>query len=351
MSDAQNTVTLLTPAGVGAIAVVRICGPSAHATLSRCFSQGCDTLNRCVHGHLLDNDRVIDDIVVVRIAPDVFDLNTHGGTWVVRSVIELFVRHGFAVTEDAPDPGDTTLQREIAGGMRLVTTAAGLLMLQVQEALWKLLRTDHKLGKDVLPALREALCNRALERMLHPPRVAIVGPANVGKSTLANQLFGTARSITADVPGTTRDWVGELANVDELPVMLIDTPGMRETADAIEHAAIHASSRQVEQSEMAVVVIDGTRTLEEQRAILKKFYGATIVVNKSDQPPGKGIEFVEGIHTVATTGEGVDKLRKAIVKFFCGRSIIQVMTPSIWTSRQREIVERALDDITALDEL
>ena len=56
--------------------------------------------------------------------------------------------------------------------------------------------------------------------------VAIVGPPNVGKSTLANRLFGQARSITADQPGTTRDWVGGVADIVGLAVTLVDTPGV-----------------------------------------------------------------------------------------------------------------------------
>jgi tRNA modification GTPase len=351
MSRYRNTVTLLTPPGVGAIAVVRICGPDTAAALGKHLSRTADTPNRCVHGNLTDGDRVIDDIVVVRIAPDVFDLNTHGGTWVVRSVIELFVRHGFIVTEESPEPEDSLLQQEIVASLRNATTSAGLRMLQVQESLWKQVQIGARLGKDVLPILRNALSDRTLDRLLHPPRVAIVGPANVGKSTLANQQFGTNRSITADVQGTTRDWVGALANIDDLPVMLLDTPGIRATADAIEHAAIHASGRQIEQSEMIVVVIDATRTLDEQRELLEKFHGATIVVNKSDQAPAMGIEFVGGIHTVATTGEGVDTLRDAIKMFFCGSSVPKLTAPSIWTARQREIVERAIDDLSALEVL
>src|SRR6185503_2714425 len=95
--------------------------------------------------------------------------------------------------------------------------------------------------------------------MLHPPRVAIVGEANVGKSTLANQLFAQERSITADLPGTTRDWVGEVANVDGLPVTLVDTPGVRETADEVEREAIARSGEQVAAADLILLVLDATR--------------------------------------------------------------------------------------------
>jgi tRNA modification GTPase len=135
-------------------------------------------------------------------------------------------------------------------------------------------------------------------------------------------------------------------------VMLIDTPGIRATHDAIEQAAIHASSRQIEQSEMILLVIDATRPLAgEQREMLSRFANATVVVNKSDRPFANGIETVAGIHTIATTGNSVDELRRAIVAFFCGSDSIRLDRPSVWTSRQRAIIERALDDIAVLREL
>ena len=100
-----------------------------------------------------------------------------------------------------------------------------------------------------LPAI---LADRSLWWLLHPPRVAIVGRPNVGKSTLANQLFARERSITADLPGTTRDWVGELADVNGLAVMLVDTPGLRDAADPIERAAIAGARGQIAAADLVV---------------------------------------------------------------------------------------------------
>src|SRR5204863_10052028 len=131
-------------------------------------------------------------------------------------------------------------------------TEPGVRMLLAQPAAWQ----DFIASRPSPDSTRRVLDDRCLSRLLHPPRVAIVGAPNVGKSTLANQLFAQRRSITADVPGTTRDYVGEIANIDGLPVMLFDTPGVRDTADPIEAAAIEHSSDVVRDADLILLVMD-----------------------------------------------------------------------------------------------
>ena len=109
------------------------------------------------------------------------------------------------------------------------------------------------------------------------------GAPNVGKSTLANQLFAQQRSITADLPGTTRDWVGEMANIDGLPVMLVDTPGVRETSDAIEREAIERSGavRWSGRTWSWWSWISRTRS-DDQHELIDRNRDALLVANKSD---------------------------------------------------------------------
>src|SRR5687767_4568879 len=136
--------------------------------------------------------------------------------------------------------GETVLEREVEAYLAVARTELAMRTLLDQERLWG----EWVEGRREVDA-SVVLADRSLYWLLHPPRVAIVGVPNVGKSTLANQLFAQERSITADVAGTTRDWVGEIANVDGLAVMLVDTPGVRETADDIERKAIEGSAGQV----------------------------------------------------------------------------------------------------------
>ena len=101
-----------------------------------------------------------------------------------------------------------------------------------------------------------------MRRLLNPATVAIVGPPNVGKSTLANALFGQERSIVADIPGTTRDWVGGTADLAGLPVVLVDTPGQRVTSDAIEREAIALSRTPIASADLILMVSDATQPEE-----------------------------------------------------------------------------------------
>jgi len=198
----------------------------------------------------------------------------------------------------------------------------------------------------------DLLRDRSLYWLLHPPRVAIVGVPNVGKSTLANQLFAQERSITADLPGTTRDWVGEIANVEGLAIMLVDTPGLRDTGDAIEREAIELGRGEVRRADLVVVVLDLTQAPDAQRDLMRAHPDALQVVNKSDRgSTWEAPDSVRVLQTVATTGKGVDTLRNAIKQEFLGTAELETNRPRWWTERQRKILERALGDPHALNEL
>jgi tRNA modification GTPase len=335
----QNLAGLLTPPGVGAIAVVRLHGPAVGTFLQSCFSKSA-VANRCVHGELRDGETVIDDPVVV-LAPDgrSVDLNLHGGTWVVQACLDLAQRHGFCVITDPSPPipfsmleGASELENEIFAYLPLATTETALRVLLAQSAAWRDLDapglTDGQREK--------LLTDRSLHWLLHPPRVAIVGIPNAGKSTLANQLFGSQRSITADLPGTTRDWVGEITNLDGLAVMLVDTPGIRGSDDEIEMQAIERAQEQVQTADAAVLVLDATRLDDpSQLALLKRFPDAILVLNKVDVI--KPVAGDDSIQIIATIGAGIDAVRSAIRRRFQCEAI-DLNTARCWTERQRKFV-------------
>ncbi len=306
MSDVTRAILLTSP-GAAAIAVVRLVGPRAGEFLAMHFSKPAPE-NRCVHGILRDGDRELDDpVVVVSHNARVVDLNLHGGAWVVQSVLETARREGFEIHVDSrvvPEwavDADDPIERDVLAYLPLARTELAIRALLAQPKAWR----EH----------RELLDpnDRSLWWLLHPPRVAIVGAPNVGKSTLANQLFAQERSITADLPGTTRDWVGEIANIDGLAVMLVDTPGVRETSDAIEREAIDRSREEVRRADLVVLVLDASMPLEPQQRLIDAHRDAIRVINKSDRD---AVWSGEGIKTVATKGVGVDELRKAILKHF-----------------------------------
>jgi tRNA modification GTPase len=345
---------LMTPSGSAGIAVVRLAGPMTGDFLQAHFSKPAQ-LSRCVHGEISQGGRVIDDAVVVRVSETVIDLNLHGGPWIVQSVFELAQRSGFVVFRYPALPlpvaatdAASTLEGEVLSHLPLARTELGVRALLAQPAAW-----SDLISKTPQPdPLRRILADVTLECLLHPGRVAIVGAANVGKSTLANQLFARERSITADVPGTTRDWVGEIANIDGLPVMLLDTPGLRATEDPIEAEAIRRSGGEVEKADLTVLVIDASRPLiGEQAELLKRFPRAIRVVNKVDKCGGWDIEELCALQTVATVGTGTEALRRRIVFDLCREEPIQVHRPRCWTERQREIIGLAIKDPSKIQDI
>lgn len=327
---------LLTAPGAAAIAVVRMDGPEVPSFLATHFSRS-PVISKPVHGEIREGERVIDDPVVALLSETQADVCLHGGAWVVHAFLELVRRSGFEIIDPTDGPlqemavaGETEIDREVAAYLPLARTELALRVLLAQPAAWR-----GSAGFDS----QWMLADRALYWLLHPPRVAIVGTANVGKSTLANQLFARERLITADLPGTTRDWVGEIADINGLAVLLVDTPGVRETTDPLEQQAIRLSKPVVEQADLVILVLDPTQPVEpQQSALLARFTDAIKVVNKSD----RGSLPIDGaIKTVAVSGRGIDQLRQRIAAYF-GCDEIEIDRPRVWTERQRK--ELATDE-------
>jgi tRNA modification GTPase len=337
-----NRAMLLTPSGAAAIAVIRIVGELVIPLLRSNFSKPVGPM-RCVHGDLRDDaGQVIDDAVVVLHEDGVTaDLNIHGGPWVVESLLELLRREGFETPQSAIGvvDGGTLMEREVAMDLRLARTEQGVRMLLAQPTAWRKFVASGPTSE----MIRFVLDDRCLLHLLRPPRVAIVGAPNVGKSTLANRLFEQDRSITADLPGTTRDWVGEIANLDGLPVMLVDTPGLRETNDPIERSAIARSLDVVERADLIVQVLDATGEFDQRVSA-----AALIVANKLDRAVHPGWRY--DIGAVATTGQGIDELRREIRKRL-GCDDLTPNRPRWWTARQRNALASALDGEANLDSL
>jgi small GTP-binding protein len=335
----SNSAMVLTPkpgAAGAAIAVVRIRGPRVPDFLARCFSK-IARAGKCVHGELRDNGEIIDDpVVVISDAGDWADICLHGGPWIVASTLELCRREGFSILEtkiglpvEALDDATDVWEREMLMHLPQALTPPALRMLLNQPTLW---REAIKGPLDAAAILED----QTLWRLLHPPQIAIVGEPNVGKSTLANWLFGAERSITANVPGTTRDWVGEMADIAGMPALLLDTPGHRETDDAIERAAIVASEKKIAQSDLIIIVLDATR----QPQILLPVTGKKItVVNKIDQPVAWDFHAANAVEISAKTGHGIDKLHSAIHREM-GITDWDEHRLRWWTDPQRVLLEK-----------
>ncbi len=334
----------LTSAGPAALAVVRLLGPGVGPFLRRRFSRPV-VVGRAVHGLLRDaQGQTIDDPVAVLCDSHKADLTLHGGPWVIRSALSLAERDGFRVLPADGQPLATgarsCLEEEVFLRLPGAPTPAAVRMLLAQPDAW----TGLARRGDVAEC-RAVLADPSGRWLLSTPTVAIVGPPNVGKSTLANRLFGQARSITADAPGTTRDWVGGVADVGGLAVTLVDTPGVRRTSDPIEAAAIAAGQARAESADLTVLVLDRSRPLDaDARAMLARHPAAVRVANKADATPAWSD--AAAIPTAATSGLGMEQVGAAVRQRF-GCEPIVPDRPRWWTDPQRADLERVISALSS----
>jgi tRNA modification GTPase len=177
---------------------------------------------------------------------------------------------------------------------------------------------------------------------------AIVGAPNAGKSALLNALLGYERAIVTDLPGTTRDTVEEQAQLGGVLLRLIDTAGLRETENVVERLGVERSRRALEGAELALVVVDGSKPLDEldrnaleaARCVERRL----VLVNKSDRESWQvpaGLEDWEHLEVSARTGEGLEALEDKVREWFSrsdeGRG--ELLT----NARQAESVLRAVE--------
>lgn len=265
---------------------------------------------RITHCQLRDDAGMVDDPVVV-LHDDLvaLDLTLHGGAWVVEATLDLLRRDGFDVIEF--DPFDR----------RCVAMCDGTTEDEREtNALLAFARTELAV-ESVLRRTEIASPQSPIRHFLVPPTLAIVGPPNAGKSTLANSLFGRQRSIVSPVAGTTRDWVGEEADLLGLIVTLLDTPGLRTTDDAIEREAIGLSEAAKRDADIVLIVLDGSCAPAGQVALrdelVRQFAGRSLVVlNKLDSAISEWANERVDLRISAATGEGLDELRRAVRRRF-----------------------------------
>ena len=180
---------------------------------------------------------------------------------------------------------------------------------------------------------------------------AIIGSANVGKSTLMNLLSGRERSIVTDIPGTTRDVIEETVRLGDLTLRLSDTAGLRQSDDPIEQIGVERSRRALEQCDLILAVFDESRPLTpEEREWLPQLSGraAVVIYNKQDLPPALTAEEKAAIAAVApvsvsisaAAGTGLAELTEAI-RQVVGLSHFDPTAAIIANARQLECVTAA----------
>jgi tRNA modification GTPase len=182
-------------------------------------------------------------------------------------------------------------------------------------------------------------------------KVALVGRPNVGKSSVFNKLLSFDRAIVTEIPGTTRDSLSELLNIEGVPVLLTDTAGMREANDPVEYLGIERTRRAIADADLVLFVLDGSQPLvDEDRAIFRDIAESKylIVLNKSDLGSFNNLicagidDNSKRVVISAKSGEGLNALRAAIMEPFRVESATESEV-LITNARHFDLLRRSAD--------
>lgn len=249
----------------------------------------------------------VDQALVIRWTPTCAQVTPHGGVAVVSALLAAIAAHGAAVGEEIPPEEAYPEARSVIDARALAALARAPSPLAVD-----LLLAQHERwgsgARDVASVRTER--DRRLMRLIEPALVVVVGPANVGKSTLLNTLAGRELALVAGEPGTTRDHVGAWVDLGGLVVRWVDTPGIRE-AMGPEREAIALASEVASGADLLIAVGDGGSV--DPRGLVGR--GADVVVGlRADLGlPAWGHDLAVSAHTGAGIAELVGLVRERLV--------------------------------------
>lgn len=169
-------------------------------------------------------------------------------------------------------------------------------------------------------------------------RISIVGPPNVGKSSLLNRLLQEERAIVTEIPGTTRDTLTEKIIIDGVPFIVTDTAGLRETEDPVEQEGIKRTIKTMEDADLAIVMNEfGDRSTNQNLPEIRIRH--LYVINKIDRHPGLAAKVEQSgqqtsVYLSAKTGEGLDLLKNELIRI----ADLQPGTEGLFSARQRHII-------------
>jgi tRNA modification GTPase len=174
-------------------------------------------------------------------------------------------------------------------------------------------------------------------------KVAIVGSPNVGKSSLFNRLVARDRAIVTDFPGTTRDTLSEMIDLNGIPVLLTDTAGLRETTDTIESLGIERTQRAMSDADLVLEVVDATDPFSKVTA--QQNTTSIRVLNKCDlQIADCFIAEKDSVRLSALTGEGIEGLHAAILRFL-QRGDVDAGGLLVTNARHYDLLKSAGDEL------
>src|SRR5467141_1158912 len=423
MTVADTIAAISTPAGEGAIALVRISGVNAIDVAEKIFrgQQKPSRFRSHVQhfGEIVDGKgRLIDQVMFsIHRAPasytgeDLLEISCHGGALVCAKVLEACLRAGAR----AARPGEFTERAFLNGKMDLTQAEAVIDLIRARTDLALRSATEQLEGRlgekirkirdelvsllahidasidfpeeGISPDEGEKLCARLGSvreeiaallatadqgRILREGvRVVIYGATNAGKSSVLNRLLGYDRVIVSETHGTTRDTIEETANLDGLPIRLLDTAGLRASASELEQEGIARTEESLQLADLRLHIADrnAPKPAHFNSRKLSEFNGQTnlpavaahsgeaaakagsagagdsneiVVLNKSDLPEEKGWENFSALRISCVTGEGLPELQSEILARIRQQNLRPESAVAINT-RHRDCLRRALE--------
>ena len=325
--------TGMTNSGIG---IVRISGEEAFSIADRVY-RGKDRIS-CVkshtihYGHITDGEETVDEVLVMAMrsphtftGEDTVEINCHGGTFVVKRVLEAVLKNGARPAE----PGEFTKRAFLNGKIDLsqaeavidvinseneyalensISQLKGSLKNKISDIRNKIIYhtafiesalddPEHiemsgyadvllEAAKEIISELEKMISTADNGRVIREGiNTVILGKPNAGKSSLLNVLAGHERAIVTDIEGTTRDIIEEQIRLGDLSLNVIDTAGIRQTEDVIEKIGVDRAKEYAGRADLIIYVVDSSRELDENdEKILPliKNKNAVILLNKSD---------------------------------------------------------------------
>ena len=411
----DTIAAIATPLGEGGLAVIRISGPRALMIADASFQPiGKPALKpsaaptHTVHyGRIVRQGGIVDEVMVaVMRGPrtltreDVVEITCHGGLLPAKLVLDTVLESGARMAE----PGEFTRRAFLNGRIDLAQAEAVADLIHARTELALAAANEQLAGKlsqrinllrdemlktlahveahidfpeeDIAPDTRKQLIARLesgaqfMDELLRTSnegqilrrgiRAAIIGRPNAGKSSLLNQLLGHDRAIVSPIPGTTRDTIEETANIRGLPVVFVDTAGLREAGDEIEVEGIRRSRETLARADLVLHVLDGSEALTEaDKKHLGEFEAKKriLVRNKIDLPARLDLpagEKATVVEICCLSGKGIESLKDAIKELVWAGEIraemLQVMINSRHQdalTRARAAMERTIEALTA----
>ena len=375
--------TAVSESGIG---IIRISGPDAIHTAEKIFHSAAkdEVLSEAAgytmhYGYIYDGEDPVDEVLVsVFRAPrsytaeDTVEINCHGGVYAMRRILETVLKQGVR----AADPGEFTKRAFLNGRIDLTRAQAVMDMIRSKNeyALKQSMRVlKGSLYKEISQIRQEILYESArIESALDDPehysldgysseleekinewkkhlsrlidsaengrliregiRTAIVGKPNAGKSSLMNTLLGEERAIVTDIAGTTRDILSETMSLQGITLQIMDTAGIRRTADPVEKIGVSRARKSMEEADLVLFVLDTSCPLDDEDSSIMRETGdkkCILLLNKSDLAPLWEEEDVRRMWASVTespfpcvlsvsakTEEGMDLLEKTILSLF-----------------------------------